>query len=139
MSLMENTRWIRCLAPSATGTAAATQAGSIIDTGGFKGAMFFSVNAFTTLTHTLILEGADTTVATDFTTLASGTMSSTAQGRIVFIDVPRSNKPFLRPALTHTTGTTAIHGGVWCVLYDPIAGPTTHQTDITGVILPNVT
>lgn len=134
MNLSKRTKLIR-VANSAV-AAQTAQNSSIVDTSGYRGALFFV--AFGDVTDTSVLglaiEQNIINSATGMTALPTAAATFTAgatsaDSKILSVDVAQPRERYLRAVVTRTVANAVIDG-VFCLLYDEAFAPPTADASV---------
>lgn len=133
-NLSADARLLSVLGPLAAG-AAAESTGAIVDMANFQGCLFLSSvsTAITGGTVSLTVTGADATSG-PFTTLNGCTISSTAAGRLLYVDAFKPLPRYLRPVLNRAT-TGSLSPGVLALAYGHRTEVDQASTDAAGVLV----
>lgn len=140
MNLLKNAKVTRVL-NSGAGTASATpEKGTILDMAGFSAVMFIALlnDVVDTSVVTLKVAAANVNDTAQMALLA-GSASATADAtsadnKMLVVDVVHPNQQFLEVQLTHATAN-APHGGVIAILYDAKDMPVTQGASVLASAL----
>jgi hypothetical protein len=127
--LSKNVKIMTVQDPLTSGSTTNSLGSATVDMTGFDSVLFVSTVGLTTTAVTLTAQAASSTTASDFADITSATCNSTASNGVLYVDVKRVTKRYMRTTL-NSTGSN-VNGGTIAILYDAHAAPTTNaSTDV---------
>ena len=130
LNLSKDAKLVRHSAAVAAGATAITPSAGV-DCKGFDGCLFiaaFGAIVSGAVTSVKVQQSDDDGVADGFSDLAgtSVTVADDADGKLVYVDVVRPRKRYLKMIVSRGTQNATLDG-ITAVLYDPKVAPTTHD------------